>query len=67
MLFATENDFHITDLVPSVELVGNIPGTPKDSFRNGNMYVSTNEKVFSPYSPQRHATELRDHKWSWLG
>ena len=32
MLVATDNDFHITDLVPSVELVGDIPETPKDSF-----------------------------------
>lgn len=64
-LVATDHDFHVAGIVPSVALVTNIPLHCNDSFFQGKIYVTTKDKVFEPSSPYRHATELitvlRDH------
>ncbi|WAR22044.1 hypothetical protein MAR_016018 [Mya arenaria] len=58
LLVATDHDFHLGGLVPSVVFVTDIPEDPKDSFFSGNMHVRTKDKVFSPSSPLRHGAEL---------
>ena len=58
VLVATDHDFHLCGLVPSVVLVTEIPRDSKDSFFSGDMHVTTKEKVFSPSSPFRHAAEV---------
>lgn len=56
-LVATDHDFHIGGLVPSVTLVTDTPCNANDSFFNGKVYVTT-DKVFQTSNPFRHATEL---------
>lgn len=58
LLTAPDHDFHVGGLVPSVTLVTNIPTDANDSFYNGEVFVTTKDKVFEPSSPFRHSTEL---------
>ncbi|CAC5355459.1 unnamed protein product [Mytilus coruscus] len=57
-LVATDHDFHLGGLVPSVTFVSDIPKNSNDSFFNGHIYVTTKDKVFQASIPNRHATEL---------
>lgn len=57
-LVATDHDFHIAGIVPSVALVSKIPFNPNDSFFKGEIHVTTKDKVFQASSPSRHTTEL---------
>ncbi|XP_063434558.1 uncharacterized protein LOC134715936 [Mytilus trossulus] len=57
-LVATDHDFHLGGLVPSVAFVSDIPKNSNDSFFNGHIYVTTKDKVFQASTPYRHATEL---------
>jgi hypothetical protein len=57
-LVATDHDFHIGGIVPSVVLVSEIPENANDSFFQGSLFVTTKDKVFQPSTPFRHSTEL---------
>ena len=57
-LVCTDHDFHIAGLVPSVTFVSRIPRHSNDTFFDGNIYVTTKDKIFQPSSPYRHASEL---------
>ena len=57
-LVCTDHDFHIAGLVPSVTFVSRIPLHSNDTFFDGNIYVTTKDKIFQPSSPYRHASEL---------
>ncbi|CAC5419773.1 unnamed protein product [Mytilus coruscus] len=57
-LVATDHNFHLGGLVPSVAFVSDIPKNSNDSFFNGHIYVTTKDKVFQASTPYRHATEL---------
>ncbi|WAQ96534.1 hypothetical protein MAR_029224 [Mya arenaria] len=57
-LVASDHDFHIGGIVPSVVLVSDISENPSDSFFIGHVFVSSKDKVFEPSTPFRHATEL---------
>ena len=56
-LLALDHDFHVHGIVPSVAFFVDIPENPKDSFFNGQAFVSNKDKVTEPSSPLRHATE----------
>ena len=64
-LVATDHDFHLAGIVPSVALVTTIPIYCNDSLFQGNIFVTTKDKVFKASGPCRHATEitkiLREH------
>ena len=57
-LVATDHDFHVGGLVPSVTFISDIPTNSLDSFFRGKICVTTKDKVFEASSPFRHATEL---------
>lgn len=59
-IVATDHDFHLAGLVPSVTLVIDIPDSAKESFFTGKIFVRTKDKIFQPSSPYRHASELID-------
>ena len=56
-LLALDHDFHVHDIVPSVTFFVDIPENPKDSFSNGQAFVTNKDKVTEPSCPLRHATE----------
>ena len=56
-LLALDHDFHVHGIVPSVAFFVDIPENPKDSFFNGQAFVTNKYKVTEPSSPLRHATE----------
>lgn len=56
-LSALDHDFHIHGAVPSVLLDVELPECKDDSFYNGVLHVTVKDKVFTPSSPIRHASE----------
>ena len=57
LLQALDHNFHIGGLVPSVALEGIIPESTSDSFFDGQVHVTTKERIFQPSSPVRHGAE----------
>ena len=57
-LLALDHDFHVQGIVPSVAFFVDIPQNPKDTFFNGQTFVTSKDKVSQPSSPLRHATEM---------
>ncbi len=56
-LGASDHDFHVNGLVPSIDFIVNIPENCNDSFYRGDIHVTLKEKIFEPSNPVRHATE----------
>jgi hypothetical protein len=56
-LSALDHDFHIHGAIPSVLFRVNIPESVNDSFYSGTVHVTVKDKVFTPSSSERHATE----------
>ena len=65
ILSALDYDFHLAGIIPSVVFVFDVPSSPLDSFFNGNVFVTSKQKIFEPSSPFRHGAEflriLEDH------
>ncbi len=57
-LLALDHDYHIAGLVPSVDLIVNIPEDESQSFHRGRLVVNVKDKFFQPSNPFRHAAEL---------
>ena len=60
ILTASDHDYHVSGIIPSVALATKIPKEHSESFFNGQIHVTLKEKVFQPSSPVRHACELMD-------
>ena len=58
ILSALDHDFHWAGVIPFVAFVLDIPSSPLDSFINGNVSVTSKQKMFEPSSPFRHGAEL---------
>ncbi len=56
-LAASDHDFHIAGVVPSVDYVIDIPENASDSFYKGTIHATLKDKVFEASSPTRHAAE----------
>ena len=54
----SDHDFTRFSLVPSVDLLMDIPATPDDSFHRGQVYVGLKDLALEPSSALRHAAEL---------
>lgn len=57
-LSACDHDFHVCGIIPSVIMINNIPENASDSFFDGTVHVTVEDKVFGPSHAMRHATEL---------
>ena len=57
-LAASDHNYHVTTLTPSVDLICDIPDTPFDSFYSGQVYVGLKDSIFEGSDPLRHVTEL---------
>ena len=54
---ASDHDFHVTGLVPSVIFEIEIPDDPQDTFYKGQPHVLLKDKIFEPSSALRHSAE----------
>ena len=59
-LEATDHDYHVGNLTPSVNLICDIPQEASDSFYSGQIYVGLKNSIFQASDPFRHAVELID-------
>ena len=57
-LEASDHNYHVTNLTPSVDLICDIPDTPFGSFYSGQVYVGLKDSIFEGSDPLRHVTEL---------
>ena len=56
-LKALDHDFHVCGAVPSVCWKLKIPENPADSFYDGEVFITTKDKIFQASSASRHAAE----------
>ena len=59
-LEATDHDYHVGNLTPSVNLICDIPQEASDPFYAGQIYVGLKNSIFQASDPFRHAVELID-------
>ena len=59
-LEATDHDYHVRNLTPSVNLICDILQEPSDSFYSGQVYIGLKNSKFQASDPFRHAIELID-------
>ena len=59
-LEATDHDYHVRNLTPSVNLICDILQEPSDSFYSGQIYIGLKNSIFQASDPFRHAIELID-------
>ena len=59
-LEATDHDYHVRNLTPSVNLICDILQEPSDSFYSGQIYIGLKNSKFQASDPFRHAIELID-------
>lgn len=56
-IVASDHDFHVAGVVPSVDFAIDIPYETHGSFHKGTVYVTLKDKVFESSSPERHTAE----------
>ena len=59
-LAASDHDWHVAGITPSVSLRVDVPESLAESFFSGQVSVTCKERVFQPSSPFRHSRELAD-------
>ena len=59
-LEATNHNYHVGNLTPSLNLICDIPQEASDSFYSGQIYVGLKNSIFQTSDPFRHAVELID-------
>ena len=59
-LEATDHDYHVSNLTPSVNLICDILLEASDSFYSGQIFVGLKNSIFQVSDPFRHAVELID-------
>ena len=57
-LEASDHNYHVTNLTPSVDLICDIPDTPFGSFYSGQVYVGLKDSILEGSDPLRYVTEL---------